>query len=245
MSRARPDSPPLFDLAPRPDFSFERKAKADGLWPVAGMDEAGRGPLAGPVVAAAVVLNPKRIPKGLDDSKRLTAQQREALFTTILKTALGVGVSSVCAEGIDRSDIRKASLEAMRRALAALPVQAKLALADGRDVPPGLPCDCKALIKGDQRSQSIAAASIVAKVTRDRMMQGCGRADSSYGLEIHMGYATARHRAAIEVHGPAIRLHRMSFAPFRLVEAMDEAFAPDLLEDLCLEEPGPENEKAA
>ena len=110
----------------------------------------------------------------------------------------------------------------MRRALAALPVTARLALADGRDVPPGLPCDCKALIKGDQRSQSIAAASIVAKVMRDRMMQGCGRADQRYGLEIHMGYATERHRAAIEIHGPAERLHRLSFSPFRL-EALDEA----------------------
>ncbi|RLP23251.1 ribonuclease HII [Mesorhizobium sp. YM1C-6-2] len=242
MARARPDSPPLFDLDQKPDFSFERKAMKNGLWPVAGLDEAGRGPLAGPVVAAAVVLNPKRIPKGLDDSKRLTALQREALFETILKTALGVSVSSVCAEGIDRSNILKASLKAMRRALAALPVTANMALADGRDVPPGLPCECKALIKGDQRSQSIAAASIVAKVMRDRMMQGCGRADERYGLEIHMGYATERHRAAIEIHGPATRLHRLSFAPFRLVEA-EELVEADLLEiDFPL---GAENEKAA
>lgn len=243
MARARPDSPPLFDLAQKPDFSFEKQAIKTGLWPVAGLDEAGRGPLAGPVVAAAVVLDPKRIPKGLDDSKRLTAPQRDALFATILKTALGIGVSSVCAEGIDRSDIRKASLEAMRRALAALPVAPQMALADGRDVPPGLPCDCKALIKGDQRSQSIAAASIVAKVTRDRMMQGCGRADERYGLEIHMGYATERHRAAIEIHGPATRLHRMTFAPFRLVEVCEETFAADLLDIVVLEDP--ENEKAA
>ncbi len=242
MARVRPDSPPLFDLDQKPDFSFERKAMKNGLWPVAGLDEAGRGPLAGPVVAAAVVLNPKRIPKGLDDSKRLTALQREALFETILKTALGVSVSSVCAEGIDRSNILKASLEAMRRALAALPVTAKMALADGRDVPPGLPCECKALIKGDQRSQSIAAASIVAKVMRDRMMQGCGRADQRYGLEIHMGYATERHRAAIEIHGPATRLHRLSFAPFRLVET-EELVEADLLEiDFPVEA---ENEKAA
>ena len=116
----------------------------------------------------------------------------------------------------------------MRRALAALPVTARMALADGRDVPPGLPCDCKALIKGDQRSQSIAAASIVAKVMRDRMMQGCGRADQRYGLEIHMGYATERHRAAIEIHGPATRLHRMSFSPFRLA-------SPDEQEEIEME----------
>jgi ribonuclease HII len=230
MARPRSDSPPLFEIAERPDFSVERKAIADGLWPVAGLDEAGRGPLAGPVVAAAVVLDPKRIPKGLDDSKRLSFAQREALFLVILKKALGVSMASVSAESIDASDIRKASLEAMRRALAGLPLAARLALADGRDVPPGLSCGCRALVRGDQRSQSIAAASIVAKVMRDRMMQRCGHADGRYGLEIHMGYATERHRAAIEMHGPAARLHRMTFSPFRSVEeggelALDLPFA--------------------
>ena len=148
--------------------------------------------------------------------KRLTAIQREALFPIILRSALGVSIASVCAEGIDRSDIRKASLEAMRRALAGLPVQARLALADGRDIPPGMLCECRALIRGDQRSQSIAAASIVAKTMRDRMMQRCGQADPRYGLDSHMGYATERHRAAIEIHGPALRLHRLSFSPFRM-----------------------------
>lgn len=186
-----------------------------GQWPVAGLDEAGRGPLAGPVVAAAVVLDPARIPGGLDDSKRLTHPQREDLFHEILGSALGIAMASVCAEGIDRSDIRKASLEAMRRALCGLPLAPKLALADGRDVPPGLPCPGEALVKGDQRSQSIAAASIVAKVLRDRMMTGCGRTDARYGFEIHMGYATARHRAAITAHGAVARWHRISFAPFR------------------------------
>lgn len=189
---------------------------AQGLWPVAGLDEAGRGPLAGPVVAAAVILDPDRIPDGLDDSKRLTAIQREELFPIILRSALGVSIASVCAEGIDRSDIRKASLEAMRRALAGLPIEAKLALADGRDIPPGMLCECRALIRGDQRSQSIAAASIVAKTMRDRMMRRCGQTDPRYGLDSHMGYATERHRAAIEIHGPAQRLHRLSFSPFRL-----------------------------
>lgn len=135
---------------------------AEGLWPVAGMDEAGRGPLAGPVVAAAVILDPANIPEGLDDSKRLSHLQREALFLRIVGSALGVSMASVSAEGIDASNILKASLEAMRRALAGLPMPAKLALADGRDVPPGLPCPGRALVRGDQRSQSIAAASIVA-----------------------------------------------------------------------------------
>ncbi len=216
MARARSDSPPLFEWVEKPDFSIESKAIAAGNWPVAGMDEAGRGPLAGPVVAAAVILSPDKIPDGLDDSKRLDAGQREELFERILATAVAVSFASVSAEGIDRSDIRKASLEAMRRSVDALTVRPKLALADGRDVPPGLCCEGMALVKGDQRSQSIAAASIVAKVMRDRMMGCCGRSDPRYGFEIHMGYATQRHRGAIEVHGASRRLHRVSFAPFRL-----------------------------
>lgn len=215
MARPRSDSPPLFEIVERPDFTFEQKAIKNGLWPCAGLDEAGRGPLAGPVVAAAVVLDPDNIPSGLDDSKRLSATQREALFEQILGKALAVAVASVSADSIDRSDIRKASLEAMRRALAGLPLAAKSALADGRDVPPGLECTCRALVKGDQRSQSIAAASIVAKVTRDRMMSTCGANDNRYGFEVHMGYATARHRAAIVEHGASLRIHRVSFAPFK------------------------------
>ncbi|MDI6026692.1 ribonuclease HII [Corticibacterium sp. UT-5YL-CI-8] len=222
MARTRTDSPLLFDLPEGPDFSFETRGMARGLWPVAGLDEAGRGPLAGPVVAAAVVLDPQRIPDGLNDSKKLSALQREELFLQILGSALGVAVASVSAEGIDRSNILKASLEAMRRALAALPIPAKSALADGRDVPPGLACPCEALIKGDQRSQSVAAASIVAKVTRDRMMAAFGAQDPRYGFEIHMGYATERHRKAIGQHGACGRLHRVSFSPFRVDAAEKE-----------------------
>jgi len=216
MARKRSDSPLLFEVIERPDFSFETKAIRSGAWPVAGLDEAGRGPLAGPVVAAAVVLDPERIPEGLDDSKRLTMAERDLLFSAVLGSALAVSVSSVAASGIDRINILRASLEAMRRALAGLSIEPKLALADGRDVPPGLPCECRALIKGDQRSQSIAAASIVAKVTRDRMMQNCGLADARYGFEAHMGYATERHRAAIELHGTVARWHRVTFAPFKV-----------------------------
>jgi ribonuclease HII len=224
MARARSDSPLLFEMVDKPDFSVETRAMAQGLWPVAGMDEAGRGPLAGPVVAAAVVLDPARIPEGLDDSKRLSFEQREMLFECIVSSALGVAMASVSAEGIDDMNILRASLEAMRRAACGLSVRPKLALADGRDVPPGLPCEGRALIKGDQRSQSIAAASIVAKVMRDRMMAGCGRVHVHYGFEVHMGYATVRHRTAINTHGPVARLHRTSFAPFRLgaVEAGEE-----------------------
>ena len=215
MSRPRPDSPPLFDLPVRPDFSLELAAMREGLAPVAGTDEAGRGPLAGPVVAAAVVLDPASIPGGLDDSKRLDAAAREEIFNEILGRARSVAVASLCAGSIDGSDIRKASLEAMRRAVAGLSVPPGLVLADGRDVPPGLACLGRAVVKGDQRSQSIAAASIVAKVLRDRMMARVGTVDSRYGIEVHMGYATARHREAIALHGPVRRIHRLSFAPFR------------------------------
>jgi ribonuclease HII len=216
-----------------PDFSMEKRAIRRGLWPVAGLDEAGRGPLAGPVAAAAVILDPKAIPKGLDDSKRLTAAQREALFGDILASALAVSVASVSACGIDACDIRKASLEAMRRALAGLCVAPLLALADGRDIPPGLPCPAEAVVKGDQRSQSIAAASIVAKVTRDRMMAQVGRVHTQYGFGVHMGYATARHRTEIADHGPLPRLHRISFAPFRLTTVVEVI---EVVEELVLAE---------
>ena len=215
MSRASPDSPLLFDLPTRPDFSLENAARRDGFWPVAGTDEAGRGPLAGPVAAAAVILDPDDIPEGLDDSKRLDAAAREAAFADILARARAVSFASLCAGSIDAGDIRKASLEAMRRAVACLSARPLMVLADGRDVPPGLPCHGRAVVKGDQRSQSIAAASIVAKVMRDRMMAHAGGCDGRYGFEIHMGYATVRHRIAIGEHGPAPRLHRLSFAPFR------------------------------
>ncbi len=215
MSRARPDSPFLFDLPLRPDFVLEAAAQRDGFWPVAGTDEAGRGPLAGPVAAAAVILDPDDIPAGLDDSKRLDAAARETVFADIISRAKAISFASVCAGSIDAGDIRKASLEAMRRAVAGLSLQPKMVLADGRDVPPGLCCHGRAVVKGDQRSQSIAAASIVAKVLRDRMMMRAGACDGRYGFEVHMGYATARHRSAIIEHGPALRLHRLSFAPFR------------------------------
>lgn len=202
-------------MVEKPDFSIETKAMADGLWPVAGMDEAGRGPLAGPVVAAAVVLNPANIPEGLDDSKRLTHLQREALFLKILGSALSVSMASISAEGIDNSNILKASLEAMRRAAAGLSLQPKLALADGRDVPPGLACEGRALIKGDQRSQSIAAASIVAKVARDAMMTELARSFPHYGFDRHKGYGTPEHQAAIARYGVTPH-HRRSFRPVQL-----------------------------
>lgn len=186
-----------------------------GAQPVCGLDEAGRGPLAGPVVAAAVILDPQAIPDGLDDSKRLTPAERAARHDDILRSALAVSVASVAALGVDRLNILRASLEAMRRATAMLSVAPRFALIDGRDVPPGLPCEARALVKGDQRSLSIAAASIVAKETRDRMMSRCATVHSRYGFEIHMGYATARHRTAIAEHGAVMRIHRLTFGMLR------------------------------
>lgn len=212
--RTPPDSPGLFpDLPQVPDFSLESRSKRQGLWPVAGTDEAGRGPLAGPVVAAAVILDPRDIPTGLNDSKKLSAAQREALYDRILSIAT-VSIASSSPARIDLTDIRKASLDAMRRAVAGLDIEARHVLADGRDVPMGLTCSGEAVVKGDARSVSIAAASIVAKVMRDRMMARAGLLYPAYGFEIHAGYGTDRHRSAIVTHGPC-PLHRMSFRPLK------------------------------
>ena len=208
----------LFEEEPIvPTFELELIARRAGHWPVAGADEAGRGPLAGPVVAAAVILDPEHIPEGLNDSKQLSAIRREALFVEILATAT-VAIASSSAARIDITNIRKASLDAMRRAICSLAVPASYVLTDGLDVPFGLACPGKAVVKGDARSFSIAAASIVAKVTRDRMMARAGLVFPAYGFASHVGYATPEHRAGIEKHGPC-SLHRMSFRPLRREEA--------------------------
>ncbi len=210
----------LFEDVPLlPDFRLELKALKAGHWPVAGADEAGRGPLAGPVVAAAVILDPKRIPDGLNDSKQLSAQRREELFEQILATAT-VAIASSSSRRIDETDIRKASLDAMRRAILSLSIPASYVLTDGLDVPPGLECPGEAVVKGDARSVSIAAASIVAKVTRDRMMTRADLIFPAYGFAAHAGYGTARHRAGIDSHGPC-PLHRMSFGRLKQFQAID------------------------
>jgi ribonuclease HII len=212
MARTPPDS--LFpDYPAMPDYRFEQHAVQSGFRCVAGLDEAGRGPLAGPVVAAAVILDPGCIPEGLDDSKALKPAKRELLFDAILTSSL-VAVASASAREIEATDIRAASLAAMRRALAALPVKADYALVDGRDVPAGLGCQARALVKGDARSLSIAAASIIAKVTRDHMMIRAATVYPQYGFERHMGYGAQRHLKAIAEHGPCA-LHRMTFRPMR------------------------------
>jgi ribonuclease HII len=192
---------------PAPDLSREALLPA----PVAGVDEAGRGPLAGPVVAAAVILDPARVPPGLDDSKKLTARARDRLFAALLDGA-SVSVAQASVEEIDRLNILRASHLAMRRALQGLALPPAHALIDGHLLPQGLPCPATAVIGGDARCLSIAAASIVAKVTRDRGMVALAQQYPGYGWDRNMGYPTADHRAAL------IRLgitphHRRSFAP--------------------------------
>jgi ribonuclease HII len=199
------DEPPI-----RPTFARERAAIKRGVFPVAGCDEAGRGPLAGPVVAAAVILDPSRIPRGLDDSKKLTAVEREKLYRRIFATS-DVGVAFGSPARIDRDNIRRASLWALARAVAALAVRPRLVFVDGVDrIEAG--CDCEAVISGDALVLSIAAASIVAKVVRDRLMMQIGAAHPGYGFERHMGYAVPEHRRALVALGPTVH-HRRSFAP--------------------------------
>ena len=193
-----------------PSFRRERALIKRGVWPVAGCDEAGRGPLAGPVVAAAVVLDPKRIPKGIDDSKRLTPERREELFEEICLTA-SFAVAFGSPARIDRDNILRASLWALARAVACLPVRPQLVFVDGRDrIDAG--CDCQAVISGDAILSSIAAASIVAKVTRDRLMTRLGLLYPGYGFEHHKGYSVPEHFEALARLGPTIH-HRRSFAP--------------------------------
>ncbi|MGL4243171.1 MAG: ribonuclease HII [Beijerinckiaceae bacterium] len=180
----------------------------------AGVDEAGRGPLAGPVAAAAVILDPLRTPPGLADSKTLGEFERERLFDLILGDALAVSFALLPPAEIDRLNIRMASLEAMRRAVAGLSLKPSLALIDGRDVPPGLPCPARAIIGGDATEPAISAASIVAKVMRDRVMMRLGGELTAYGFEVHKGYGTAKHRQAIAASGGSAH-HRRSFAPFK------------------------------
>ena len=215
MTRQNSDSPSLFELPLRPDFSIEAGLARRGFRLIAGTDEAGRGPLAGPVAAAAVILNPDDLPAGLDDSKRLTKARREAAFDDILAKAAAISFASVSPEEIDRRNILRASLLAMTRAIDALAILPDYVLADGRDTPSGLPCPCTALVKGDQRSMSVAAASIIAKVMRDRMMAAADSAHNGFGFISNQGYGSAKHVAAISQRGAVTRLHRFSFSPIR------------------------------
>ena len=196
-----------------PDFALEREC--GGL--VCGIDEAGRGPLAGPVVAAAVILVAASLSRGLrhciDDSKKLDRAERENYAEQLWRCArIGIGAASV--GEIDRINILQASLLAMRRALAALPAVPQLALIDG-NIAPELPCPSRTVVGGDGLSLSIAAASIIAKVTRDRLMRQLAMRYRGYGWETNVGYGTEAHRAALLTLGPTPH-HRRSFAPLQL-----------------------------
>ena len=190
-------------------YRFERAAWRRGLTRVAGVDEAGRGPLAGPVVAAAVVLAPETRIRGLDDSKRLEPEVRADLYGIIRQRASAWAVGIVDPGTIDRINILEATRAAMLAALEGLGAPPELVLTDFVEVR-GLGYPQQNLVRGDQRSASVAAASIVAKVTRDRLMEEADRAFPQYGFARHKGYATEEHRAALEQHGPC-DLHRRTF----------------------------------
>ena len=198
-------------MRPLPDYSFESAAHARGLTRVAGVDEVGRGPLAGPVTAAAVILNPARIPAGLRDSKQLTARHRQTLAAELMACA-EVSIAHASVEEIDRLNILHASLLAMERAVAGLPNPAHHHLIDGNRVPPGLRHNAEWIIAGDARCLSIAAASIVAKVTRDAIMVDLAQQHPGYGWDHNAGYPTREHLQALLDFGPT-PWHRRSFRP--------------------------------
>ncbi len=199
----------MTDLPDLPDFAFEAAALARGLTCICGVDEAGRGPLCGPVVAAAVTLVRDRIPDGLNDSKKLTAKRRAELYDLIHQSAdVGVGIASV--EEIHIHNILRASHLAMTRAISALRRTADHVLIDGNMIPQGLSVSAEAIVQGDGRSLSIAAASIVAKVTRDRIMVDLAQQHPGYGWEHNAGYATKDHVDALRNLGVTPH-HRRSF----------------------------------
>jgi ribonuclease HII len=198
----------------RPHLKYERQLHKRGYSLIAGVDEAGRGPLAGPVVAAAVIL-PKHIQlPEVADSKQLSAGQRETAFQQIMETALAIGISAASASVIDRTDILTATLKAMRIAISRLSPSPDYILIDGNRLPAGLPVIGEAIVDGDCRVLSIAAASIVAKVTRDRLMLRLDRLYPDYKFAEHKGYGTPDHFRILSVLGPT-KHHRFSFSPIR------------------------------
>src|SRR5437764_12583454 len=202
-----------------PHYIFEGRLLKTTSGPIAGVDEAGRGPLAGPVVAAAVILDRKRIPKGLNDSKQMTPEAREEAFVRIMECAI-VGVGEASVDEIDLVNIRQATHLAMARAVRALSLAANFALVDGNDAP-ALPCRCDTLIDGDAKSVSIAAASIIAKGTRDRLMRALHEEFPGYGWFTNKGYGTEEHLFALNRLGPC-RQHRGSFAPvYQILRSVD------------------------
>ncbi len=194
-----------------PDFTYENAARALGHARIAGVDEVGRGPLAGPVTAAAVILDPGAIPEGLNDSKKLSAARREALTEAILASAQ-VSIAHATVAEIDEINILRAAHLAMERAVAALDPSPDIALIDGNMLPHGLALPARAIVKGDAVSLSIAAASIVAKTCRDRLMRDLAQQFPGYGWERNAGYPSKAHRAALLNLGVTPH-HRRSFKP--------------------------------
>jgi ribonuclease HII len=204
----------ISDSRIKPTFELEAAELQVSGGPIAGVDEAGRGPWAGPVVAAAVILDPDHIPANIDDSKVIDEDGRAFLYNRIMKVAdVGVGIADV--DRIDRDNILAATLWAMGEAVAALKSRPKLVLIDGNRAPRIIKIETRTIVKGDAKCLSIAAASIIAKVTRDRMMIALAREFPGYGFERHKGYGTPEHQMAIEKLG-VCTIHRRSFKPVQL-----------------------------
>ncbi len=193
-----------------PNFEFENLAIAKGFVNICGVDEAGRGPLAGPVCAAAVILPNGVVIEGLDDSKKVSEKKREVLYNKIIDVSLSWSVAMATVEEIEQYNILNATFIAMRRAVDALKIKADYVLIDGNRTPPDLQIPCCAVIKGDSKSMSIAAASIIAKVTRDRLIVEYDKKFPGYGFAAHKGYGTRRHYEAIKELG-ICEIHRKSF----------------------------------
>lgn len=195
-----------------PNFEYENKHYAEGFSSVCGCDEAGRGPLCGPVVAAAVILPKDAVIDGLNDSKKLTEKKRDALFDVIKEKSLAYAIAEASTEEIDEINILNASMLAMRRAVDALSIKADFALIDG-NCSRGFSIPTETVVKGDAKSMSIAAASILAKVTRDRQCEELDRLYPEYGIAKHKGYPTKDHMDAVRQHGPS-PIHRKTFLKF-------------------------------
>ena len=193
-----------------PDFILEEKAKTNGYKYICGVDEAGRGPLAGPVCAAAVILPENCNIDGLDDSKKLSEKKREQLYDIIISTAVSYCISYASVEEIEQYNILGATFLAMNRAIDGLSVKPDFALIDGNRVPKDIKIDCETVVKGDSKSYSIAAASILAKVSRDRLMLKYDEMYPEYGFRKHKGYGTKDHYTAIKQNG-ICEIHRVSF----------------------------------
>ena len=193
-----------------PDYEFEKAAVQSGFSCICGVDEAGRGPLAGPVCAAAVILPEGAVIEGLDDSKKLTEKKRERLYDIIKQTAVAYSVAYGTLEEIETVNILEATYLAMNRAIEGLTVKPDFALIDGNSVPRGIKIPCETVVKGDSRSMSVAAASVLAKVTRDRLMLEYDKKYPEYNFKKHKGYGTKEHTELIKQYGPC-EIHRLSF----------------------------------